>query len=271
MQNKTKWVVASLMAAALMFIYRPDRTELQLNQLDLPDCAQQTVFTTNVTFFIQESVSSPELEAFLRQSIDYGNQVLTNSCIPMRRQVASFQTVNLDLTGTEDIHQVHSRLKAATRDSVLRELQISLNDYYVVVLPSDHGEFATGTSGVAAFGINDSYVMLSESASKEVLEHELGHLAWAQHKDTVPFPSLQGNLKLVINRNLHHKIKRYARGYKCANAGTIMSYEDKILPIYSSPEIFYRGHACGDEETADNRRVLIEYAQEQLSQLKKGI
>ena len=39
-----------------------------------------------------------------------------------------------------------------------------------------------------------------------------------------------------------------------------MSYSDNLLPVYSSPNITYQGQVCGDVETADNARLLIEYA-----------
>nr|WP_234405715.1 hypothetical protein [Vibrio cholerae] len=40
-----------------------------------------------------------------------------------------------------------------------------------------------------------------------------------------------------------------------------MTYAEKPLPVYSSPDIKYYGQACGNAETADNARHMQEFAQ----------
>ncbi len=39
-----------------------------------------------------------------------------------------------------------------------------------------------------------------------------------------------------------------------------MTYAEKQLPAYSSPDIKYYGQACGNAETADNARHMREFA-----------
>ncbi|GAL32233.1 hypothetical protein JCM19240_5664 [Vibrio maritimus] len=39
-----------------------------------------------------------------------------------------------------------------------------------------------------------------------------------------------------------------------------MTYADKSLPIYSSPDIKYYGTTCGDADSADNARHMREFA-----------
>ena len=41
----------------------------------------------------------------------------------------------------------------------------------------------------------------------------------------------------------------------------VMTYAEKVLPVYSSPNIQYYGKACGDAEKADNARHMREFAQ----------
>ncbi|GAL31060.1 hypothetical protein JCM19239_2728 [Vibrio variabilis] len=40
-----------------------------------------------------------------------------------------------------------------------------------------------------------------------------------------------------------------------------MTYSEKIVPAYSSPEITNNGETCGEDGFADNARVMREYAQ----------
>ncbi|KDM93417.1 hypothetical protein [Photobacterium galatheae] len=71
----------------------------------------------------------------------------------------------------------------------------------------------------------------------------------------------------TIPSHLKHLFKFYAFGYQCGGQGTIMSYADEILPIYSSPEISYRGIPCGNKKFANNALRLREYARHLRAQL----
>lgn len=93
-----------------------------------------------------------------------------------------------------------------------------------------------------------------------MLEHELGHLSWAQNSDSHPVPNLTMFLKSVVPEEYLEKLIPYARAFKCGYSGSTMSYELNILPIYSSPQTSYQAEFCGNRESADNARVLRDYA-----------
>ena len=270
MTSKKVWVVSSLLVVLLLFVYRPYRTELELSQLDLPHCEMNQKLQTQVTFYVDHAISNPKLETNLKDAIEYGNQVLRNSCIPMERMLKTIEYVDFKLSGGEDEYVIHSRLEKAVGEGRISQHRAHPTDYYVVVLKDERSVFDDGTTGIADITNNNgNNALISDRASIHVLEHELGHIAWAQHKDTWPFPSLESSIKLAVDEHLHFKLKRYARAFTCTNAGTVMSYEERILPIYSSPEIRYRGKACGDSDVADNARVLREYAMDQMAILQE--
>lgn len=269
MTLKMKVVAGSVLAALLLFSFRPDRTPIQLSELYLPQCEMDERLQTRVTFYIDHAIKGENIESKLMSALDYANQVLSNSCVPMIRTLQAFEYVNFHLVGGEDEYVIHNRLAKAIGESKMSAYQSSLADYYVVVLKDERSVFDDGTTGVADFANNGSRnALLSDKADIHVLEHEFGHIAWAQHKDTWPFPSLESSLKLAVDDDLHHKLKRYARATTCSNAGSIMSYEERILPIYSNPQVRYRGEACGDTEVADNARILREYAIEKMALLQ---
>ena len=268
MSSKTKWVLVSVLVTLFLFTYRPDRTELLLDELELPKCDITERLNTTITFYVDRGAFTPKLQNRLTAAIEYANQVLDNSCIPMRRTLDAMVSVDLNLSGQEDEYGIYYRLLDAVGADKMVQHDLDMHHYYVIVIGDEHTIFDDGTTGIADLNNDGSRsVLLSDVAKVHVLEHEFGHLAWAQHKDTWPFPSMEGTLKLAVEKKFHDKLKRYARAYTCKNAGTVMSYEERIVPIYSSPLIHYRGAQCGDPKVADNARVLREYAWEQLSKL----
>ncbi|MGP9147147.1 hypothetical protein [Vibrio parahaemolyticus] len=123
-----------------------------------------------------------------------------------------------------------------------------------------------GLSGQASPYFGGWFFAISSGAPMHILEHELGHLSWAQHRESSPVPNLTMSLKSAVPQEYHEKLIPYARVFKCGDSGTIMSYERNILPIYSSPLVKYQGHVCGDVVSGDNARVLREFALELLQQ-----
>ncbi|MCW1890613.1 hypothetical protein OK016_21095 [Vibrio chagasii] len=70
----------------------------------------------------------------------------------------------------------------------------------------------------------------------------VGHLAWAWHNDTPDYW-----LKVCCYKKAADYIKPYSFGALCPGSGnTVMTYAEKVLPVYSSPNIQYYGKACGD-------------------------
>jgi hypothetical protein len=262
--KRTLWFISvSLILVSLLIVYKPDRTELDLRDLVLAACeAEDKMFEMRVSFFVDSKVDVHFLNKKVNDYIAYSNLVLTNSCIPIHRSLNSIDNVTLNLLGGEFFDEIHNLLKVNAGNGTIEKLRSDPRDLYVLILSKNHWIFDDGVMGATNVEFNDSFVILSEDAEPYILEHEFGHLAWAQHLETFPFPLLEGKIKRSTSIKNRHKIKSYARAYKCANAGTIMSYEDIRLPIYSSPLISYKGKMCGDDNVGNNLKVVKEYALE---------
>ncbi|MBD0785582.1 hypothetical protein HUO09_04470 [Vibrio sp. Y2-5] len=249
-KNKKLLVVGSLFIVVVLFFVGKRGGK----ELSLPVCEPISKVYTPVHFFVDDSISSLRIEEF----IDYSNLVLENSCIPIRRTLTGI--TKLDLTGfkSEDSGKLHQQLVLKVGNATLEPLQ-KTGSYYVLVLPKEF-PFSQNSAGVAHVNFSRSFLVLSSDAEPHVLEHELGHLAWAWH-DNTPIHWLKGQLLTE-----HHKqIKPYAFGAQCDEAGTVMTNAEKSLPVYSSPNVKYYGKSCGNAETADNARHMREFAQSLMS------
>ncbi|WP_194435627.1 hypothetical protein [Vibrio fluminensis] len=246
MKQKILVACSLLSVVALFFIGKRSGEELSFQQ-----CEFEQIVETPVHFFITQSTRVEKLE----KHIDYSNLILANSCVPMKRTLASVSYVDANaFADLDDIGKLHRKL-VSLEEGKIQSLQ-QLGSYYVLVLENEHPFVQSGWSGRAHGNFSQSFVLLAANAEEHILEHELGHLAWAWHNDE-PIHWLKGQLL----PEFHQYIKPYARGALCQDAGTVMTYAEKVLPIYSSPEIDYFGTACGDEETADNARLMREFAQ----------
>ncbi len=244
--KKSVLVVGSLLGVcALFYMGKRDGEELSLPQCDMPQLVD-----TPVHFFTDSSISKARIE----QLIDYSNLVLANSCIPMKRTLSGITSVDATDFESASIGKLHRELVSSVGASKLEPMQ-RVGSYYVLVLPKEHPFSSEGTSGTAHVNFSRSFLVLSSDADTHLLEHELGHLAWAWHNDT-PDYWLKGQLL-----SDHHKqIKAYSRGALCREAGTVMTYAETQIPVYSSPKIKYYGKTCGDEKVADNARHMREFA-----------
>ncbi|OLQ91859.1 hypothetical protein BIY21_12650 [Vibrio ponticus] len=240
-------VAFSLLSVIALFVIGKRSGE----ELSLPTCQIDQTVETPIHFFKGNSIGVERLEEF----IDYSNQVLANSCVPMKRVLASVNLIDPKVfADIDEIGQLHRQLVELESEKI-QPIQ-TIGSYYVLVLDDEHPFVQSGWSGEAHGNFSQSFALLASDAELHILEHELGHLAWAWHNDE-PLHWLKGQLLPE-----HHKyIKPYARGSLCQDAGTVMTYAEKSLPIYSSPEIKYFGTACGDKETADNARHMREFAQ----------
>lgn len=259
---KKRMIIAcvSPAVAGLFYVYQPDKSELNLQDLDLPTCSiKDEVFETQVTFFVDSNADKHFVYKQIDDSIAYSNLVLNNSCLPLHRSLVSIEDVKLNLSGSESFDEIHSLLKVNTKTGMIDDMKNDPYSLYVLILSRYYWMFDDGIMGATDVELSDSFVVLSDDATPYILEHEFGHLAWAQHLETVPFALLGGQLERATSIKNRHKLKDYARAYKCANAGTIMSYEDIRLPIYSSPLISYKGQICGDDKKANNLKVVQDY------------
>ncbi|WP_299015267.1 hypothetical protein [uncultured Photobacterium sp.] len=234
--------------------------------MELPQCVDEPLVTTTVHFFISQDAiknrSITDVENQLNAAIKQSNRILANSCIPMRRQLGNIKGVDFSQYTLTSINQIDSILKRIVGQPLIQQIHTKPNHFYAVMLGKNDSYFDDEFCGEADVDANDRFFIISDDADEYTVEHELGHLAWAQHLDSSWFSNLEKRLKKYTSAENQHMLKPYARGYNCAGKGTVMSYEYDILPIYSSPDILYQGEACGDMKEADNARMVRDYARE---------
>lgn len=254
-------VISSLIVTAVLFyLNRPDQTPLDLDNLELVTCSHdETVLSTKVHYFVDSSLKEFFGKRNAVKQIEFANQTLENSCLPLERQLASYQYVDFGFSDTEYLEEVYLQGRNAIGKERLDSIENDPLNYFVFVLDYRHPIFEEDINGMTHWEFNRGFILLADDAPPYVLEHEFGHLMHANHSETLFFSLLQGQLERSLKPANKHLAKPYARAYKCANAGTIMSYEKLLLPIYSDPAISYRDESCGNELHADNNRRIREF------------
>lgn len=258
-------VVMSLLIVVIIAI----ATKPSSKGLELSDCNLDSVATTYVHFFVDEEVlestTLDEVKNSMSQSIKYANQVLDNSCIPLQRKIGKISAISLDKNTVNSLSSARRIVKIVLESEGVTFSDTHTREVYGLIFHKRY-ERLLGLSGQASPYFGGWFFAISSGAPMHILEHELGHLSWAQHRESSPVPNLTMSLKSAVPQEYHEKLIPYARAFKCGDSGTIMSYERNILPIYSSPLVKYQGHVCGDVVSGDNARVLREFALELLKQ-----
>jgi hypothetical protein len=200
--------------------------------------------------------------------LKFSNEVLANSCIPMRRTLSEVVYVDDIVDGEfQDINLAHDLLEYFQPEKV-KLLTQSSNNYYGVVFSTKKSNFEPEKCGQTNVAIYPKFFILDLSCPPTILEHELGHLVWANHDmDTLSY-QVGGSvfdLELFYTLEQQSKIKPYSYGYLCGGRGTVMSYADVIHPFYSNPDITYDGISCGNKRYANNSKVLRDYSLKQLA------
>ncbi|WP_260261920.1 hypothetical protein [Vibrio intestinalis] len=230
----------------------------------LPKCTLNNTVSTSITFYVDEKIkqktSINAVHDRIVDAINYANLVLSNSCVPMTRTLEKIEWVRLPDQLAVDSDTLHQQLLEAVGEKRINQMRRDKTAYYGLVLEKQHNYVLGNISASEHVNFNGSFFILAEDAPLNTLEHELGHIAWAMHADTQPVASLDKWVKSKIPYEYHHKIKSYAKGFLCKGAGTVMSFSEVSLPVYSSPEIEYDGATCGDIKHGDNARQMREYA-----------
>lgn len=231
--------------------------------LELPNCNFEKVANTKINFFVDQEVldssSIEDIKKSLNTSIKYANQVLKNSCVPLTRSLGDVAPLHIDKNEVRSLDAARKLIRTVLERQKILVEQLSPNEKYGLIF---HGKYENqlGLSGQASPYFGSWFFAISSTAQIHGLEHELGHLSWAQHSESHPVRNLTMFLKSAVPQEYQEKLVPHARAFKCGDSGTIMSYEQNILPIYSSPQIKYQGESCGNSESADNARVLRDYA-----------
>ncbi|HAS6364286.1 TPA: hypothetical protein RQJ98_004609 [Vibrio vulnificus] len=231
--------------------------------LELPNCNFEKMANTKINFFVDQEVldssSIEEIKKSLNTSIKYANQVLKNSCVPLTRSLGDVAPLHIDKNEVRSLVAARKLIRTVLEKQKILVEQLSPNEKYGLIF---HGKYEKqlGLSGQASPYFGSWFFAISSTAQIHALEHELGHLSWAQHSESHPVRNLTMFLKFAVPQEYQEKLVPYARAFKCGDSGTIMSYERNILPIYSSPQIKYQGEFCGNSTSGDNARVLRDYA-----------
>ncbi|KJY79269.1 hypothetical protein TW78_00770 [Vibrio coralliilyticus] len=262
--NKKLVVSCSLIiVVAIAFLKRPSTRELELT-----DCRFDRIAETKINFFVDqgllESMSIQDVKKSLSSSIKYANQVLKNSCIPLTRVLGHIELLHIDKSKVQNLDSASRLIRNTLSEQGVIVSELAPSEKYGLLFHGKH-ENQLKLSGQASPYFGSWLFALSSTAPIHAMEHELGHLSWTQHEESIPVPNLTMRLKSAVPEDFHDKLVPYARAIKCGNSGTIMSYERNILPIYSNPKIKYQGKYCGDAESADNSRVMRQYALKLLS------
>lgn len=247
-----------------LFVYfssLPDYMAFDKNQLYSPSCnIEEEILVTKVYYFVDSSLINTFTKDKAKEQIIFSNETLKNTCIPLTRDLETIEYIDFKFSGSEIyLENLHSKGSEEIGKSEVVNLRSDPQSYYVFVVPESHDIFEGGYTGITDWEFNDSFVLLADSAMPYVLEHEFGHLMFANHHETLLFSLLQGQLERSTRPENRHFIKPYARAYKCSNAGTVMSLEKVRLPVYSSPEIQYRSEVCGSHLHGDNKRRVREF------------
>ncbi|WP_120511003.1 hypothetical protein [Photobacterium salinisoli] len=238
------------------------------NQLQLPECEMTDVVDTPITFFVSKEAME-DYSPFVRSGIidswiQTSNQILKNSCVPMRRTFHQIVVADeLNLAEFDEITLVHDLLEYHHFD-LIETFASRPNHFYGVLFSTKR---STNTlpeqCGMTYVDVYPQFFIADLACSSDILEHELGHLAGAEHD----IDTLSGQIDVRIDElkettasHQQHAFRPYAFGYRCGGKGTVMAYADEWLPVYSSPDITYKGIACGGEKFANNAKRLREYA-----------
>ena len=247
-------------------------TYAENNKLVIPNCKMPQLLETPITFFLAKSVKNSYdpfvAEGYIASWLKFSNTVLANSCIPMKRTLSEIVYVD-DLVGDEfqDIYAAHDLLEYFQPEK-MNQLAKHSNNYYGIVFNTEKSNFEPEKCGETNVSIYPNFFILDISCPLTVLEHELGHLAWANHDmDTISdqvgnFSDLGLGLRYTLEQQ--NEIKPYSYGYICGGKGTVMSYADALHPFYSTPDITYDGIPCGNKRYANNAKVLRDYALKRL-------
>ncbi len=241
----------------------------QAESIDLPECQISRTVVTPITFFISNSVQKHYdpyvIEGHIQRWIKFSNYALKNSCIPMQRTLDKIIYAP-EILGEEadEFGVVHGFLEYYYPEEFER-LNGSRTALYGLIFKKNISQFTTDWCGETYPSAYPQFFTIGLTCKDGVLEHELGHLAWANHDIHTLSEQTNGMPFDLSNRvplNLASKVTKYSYGYICGGKGTIMAYAEEMHPFYSSPEISYDSIACGHQDYADNARVLRDYALE---------
>ncbi|EHR0248240.1 hypothetical protein KS665_004508 [Vibrio parahaemolyticus] len=232
-------------------------------QLSLPECEVKNPLKTELHFYVNKQVLDEYSREFVGAKINswvaYSNLTLENSCIPIVREATHIEYVTaMDSTWFQDVNAAEALLKLNLKRE-LPEVNERGEPIFTAIVFSNWLE--SHESNWCGYSSNSSFTYtIALNCPDHVMEHEIGHLSGASH-DIRTLKDADENFDLEeYFRSYYPPKKSYALGFVCSQRGTVMSYEENVIPAYSNPEIEFDGVACGRAESANNSQVLREFA-----------
>lgn len=250
-------VAVCLLLTTIPIIFRSEP-----NKLAVAMCDEYDSIETIIDFYIDERVLERTQITVIKDKIDrsirVGNRTLSNSCIPMRRVLGDISIINVDgIENTEDAMTIYNLVWDSLSLEKQKQTVTQPNRYFGVVIDPEAMSLEGGVRGYTWPLARPNFFVLSSELDMFVLEHELSHLAFANHEEEAydfDYDTADA-LDLLANTS-------FARATKCGGLNTMGYSWDSFgttLPIYSSPGISY-GEVCGDAKSSDNARQLRNYA-----------
>ncbi len=275
--NLSKWWVAGVLLVAGVSAYIGNAVWQQHKSqqgLVLTECQIEEVVPTYIHFFVTNDVlqvmTKEQVKQRIEKIIQSANTVLKNSCIPLQRQIKSIQYVDFSEQYLFDFGSVHFALQKAVGTQVIGRIRQTMNEFYAILLGPDNTIFDDQWRGTSEMSPEGRFIAMSYDAMPLTFEHEMGHLAGADHDQQTIDEQAAFGFEQIVPLWDQKQSKPYARAALCGDAGTVMSYNQNILPVYSHPGLYYQGEQCGDPEHADNARVLRRYAKHLKQELIAG-
>jgi hypothetical protein len=194
------------------------------------------------------------IPGYVRQA----NQVFANSDTNVRLNLVSVRTANYSAAGNLNVDLARLSNPRDGYMDAIPTLRDQLGADLVVLFDPTYTATAAGLAYIPDVGRPDSsygYAVCCYSGDATfdgyTVAHEIGHTLGADHDaDHGPdsgSPAYARGARFVGNDGvLYHDVMAYPPG--------------TTLPFFSSPSIFYAGHALGDAGTADNVRVIRQTA-----------
>lgn len=234
------------------------------NGLTLPDCVNKERLETEIHLFINDDVLSEYSRDFVQSKINtwvaYSNLVLSNSCIPISRKVTHIEYVpSIDNTWFQDVDIAEKFLKLSLDREISEVDSQGVPVFKGIVFANWRDSFDSDWCGYASG--SSFFFTIALNCSDDVMEHEIGHLSGASHdiKTLMSYnPNFDVETYLISS---YPKKEMYSFATVCSGRGTIMSYEKDVIPAYSNPTILFNDQPCGDEDSANNAKVLRDFAQ----------
>lgn len=211
------------------------------------ECKQnESVINSRITFVVDANLISLYGRDNLKNKIDEfvtaANNVLHNSCIPIRRNIDKIMYVSLDnnMQTEKDYTSLYQNIIGNMPLDDKKDM-IKNPSKVIVVLINKLPDNSTGHTFPHTI---NKIAAISMDASIFTMEHELGHLALAGHEEGYGTDDYNPAI---------------AHGYKCGPYRSIMNEnlsDGKLAPFYSSPEISVNGESCGNVHNANNAEQL---------------